>query len=351
MLAELNRVFGKNQNIEFFFTGTEISKYNNSQNTNLPNINAGHHIEFHNKNGASDAINFYIANRLLNGVGGLAYITPSTQIYNRIYLTIRQINDNKTTPHEFGHYFGLPHTFNQSAEVLSDGNPDFTKRERITRNTTETEGRFPANCSSAGDYFCDTHADPYGQPDAKEPQNCIINAGVDDNGNKYTPNMDNYMNYYWCGPYNFTPQQIEKMQAGYLMMNEKTKFFTAPDTPQTAPTNLQITSGTYANSTILSWKDNSEQETGYIIEVAEKGTDNFIPVGGVKANTESFKLDSNQFDRSKEYVFRVKPSNSKNSYSENSESFLLPTICAGTGTTSCTGTGAAFVINNFHLFN
>lgn len=94
--------------------------------------------------------------------------------------------------------------------------------------------------------------------------------------------------------------------------------------------------------------DNSNVETGYIIEVAEKGTTDFIPVGGVKSNVETYKLTTN-LDASKKYVFRVKPSNSKAIYSETSDSFEIPKLCASTGTTSCSGTGPATVINNVIL--
>lgn len=48
--------------------------------------------------------------------------------------------DNSTFPHEVGHYFSLPHTFDQ----WNSGNAEYV------------DG---SNCSNAGDYFCDTPAD------------------------------------------------------------------------------------------------------------------------------------------------------------------------------------------------
>lgn len=344
MLAELNKIYRKNQKIEFFFAGTSFNKYANSSMNNRGNGSLGsEEVEFNKTNGASDAINFYVA-RSLRGTGGYSWIRPGSQTHNFLYVVTGQLNDNKTTPHEFGHYFGLPHTFNNS-NALKDGQPDYTKRELVTRNLNEVSPRLSANCNSAGDLFCDTPADPFGNG-ATSVSNCVVTGTPDANGDAFAPSMGNYMNYYWCGPYGFSPQQISYMQDGYILMQPK-GFFNAPEITQPAPTDLKVVVGTYNGSIQLSWKDNSNVETGYIIEVAEEGTTDFIPVGGVKSNVETYKL-TELLDTSKKYVFRVKPSNSMKTYSVNSESFEIPKVCASAGTTSCS-TGPAAIINNFIL--
>lgn len=346
MLAELNKIFRANQNMEFFFSGTSFNKYADTRNNTKADNTGKEEQEFHNKNGANDAINVYVPQGV-GGAGGYAYVVPHSQPYNRIHIIKNQLNDDKTTPHEFGHYFGLPHTFQNSKAKDSNGSIDWTKRELVTRNFNEVSPRKSANCRTAGDYFCDTEADPYGNDGVSAP-NCQIQSDPDVNGDAYRTNMGNYMNYFWCPGYSFTPEQISKMDAGYTTMKNRNTYFNAPETAQPAPTNLTSTSGVYKNSLVLSWTDNSNVETGYIVEVAEKGTENFIPIGGVAANVRSFKINTN-LDDSKEYVFRVKPSNSMKTYSEVSESFTVPKLCAATNKTTCKEGSPQFVINNFIL--
>jgi len=64
-----------------------------------------------------------------------------------------------------------------------------------------------SNCSSAGDYICDTAADDNGG----FANNCSYTGGGTDNcnGNPYAPNEDNIMSYShnWCR-INFTPNQL-----------------------------------------------------------------------------------------------------------------------------------------------
>lgn len=346
MLAILNKSFKANK-IEFYFAGTSFNKYNDTKNNTKADKSGKEEQKFHNTNGAKDAINLYISSSL-NGVGGYAFITPRNQNANRIHVVTSQANDNKTTPHEFGHYFGLSHTFQHSNAKKSDGSPNWNLRELVTRNKNEIAPRLSANCSTAGDFLCDTEADPYGV-DGYKNQNCVVTTEAPDaNGDAYRPNMGNFMNYSWCPDYNFSEQQVSKMNDGYTLMNNKTTFFTAPETEQPAPTNLEVNVGDYAGDINISWTDNSSVETGYIIEAAEKGTDNFIPVAGVAANTQSYKVT--QLARGKEYVFRLKPSNSKQNYSAVSDSFTTPTLCSATKPSICVPAGrAAAVINNLEL--
>lgn len=239
------------------------------------------------------------------------------------------------------------HTFQNSEANNPNGTPNWKKRELVTRLTNEVGSRLSANCDKAGDLLCDTEADPFGV-EGYSVNSCVVTAPLDANGDTYRPNMGNYMNYNWCPDYNFTKQQVAKMSDGYTLMNSKTKFFTAPETSQPAPSNPVANVGTYNGDVTLRWKDNSNLETGYIIEVAEVGTNNFVPVGGVKANTTSFKLG--KLNAGTEYVFRVKPSNSKQNYSTVSESFKIPTLCAATNSKICgKEEEPAYVINNVEL--
>jgi hypothetical protein len=91
--------------------------------------------------------------------------------------------------HEFGHFFGLLHTF-----------------EHISGN----EDIFGGNCKAAGDKICDTPADPLGasftEIDCK-----LFGDYKNENGYDYQPAMHNFMSYYGRCRHNFSQQQAERM--------------------------------------------------------------------------------------------------------------------------------------------
>lgn len=101
-------------------------------------------------------------------------------------------------PHEMGHFFGLPHTFEGGGE-LADG----------------------SNCDSSGDGICDTPADP-GDPNTNPPEtlidgNCLFISELKDaNGDFYSPDVSNIMSYYGCDCDRFTYQQYLRMANTYL---------------------------------------------------------------------------------------------------------------------------------------
>jgi hypothetical protein len=88
--------------------------------------------------------------------------------------------ESTTFCHETGHFFGLLHTF--------QGTEDGSNPECVNGS----------NCTTAGDYICDTSADD----GAGSDEFCEYNGGGMDNpddgcvGEPYFPNMDNIMSYY-----------------------------------------------------------------------------------------------------------------------------------------------------------
>lgn len=98
--------------------------------------------------------------------------------------------------HEMGHFWGLPHTFENLGTELVDG----------------------SNCSTAGDAICDTPADPYfGAPEDQYHSNCIFTATMTDpNGQYYSPDMGNIMSYYTSCSCRFTHGQYLRMANTYL---------------------------------------------------------------------------------------------------------------------------------------
>lgn len=109
--------------------------------------------------------------------------------------------DVRTIAHEFGHFFGLKHTFENAIPELADG----------------------SNCKTAGDGICDTPADPYRMGDdlslLLEIITCkYISERKDANGDYYYPDVSNIMSYYYskCTCLTFTTEQYNSMANYYL---------------------------------------------------------------------------------------------------------------------------------------
>lgn len=320
MLANLNKTYLP-INIQFYFSGTTFSTYSNDRlYDGVPSMNE--YETFHVANGVKNAVNLYISKDVyLNGnlAGGFAFYTPRSSLYNRLYIRSSQATDTKTTEHEFGHYFSLYHTFENSTDV------NFT--ELVTRNFNELLPRKSANCKVAGDYCCDTPSDPRGIANATMFGCTYTGTAKDSNGDSYFPAVDNIMDYNFCFPNKFTPEQYQRIVDGFYYIDEN-KFsfdFSAPETIQNPPSDVQITK--MSNFFRITWKDNSTTETGYILEVANSAFDKFIPIGGTEKNITSFDYYG---DISKPLFCRIKPSNSKNNYSLKTETISL----VGTATTN-----------------
>ncbi|WP_338392766.1 zinc-dependent metalloprotease [Fulvitalea axinellae] len=160
----------------------------------------------------SDRVNIIVANTLSSSgkaVCGFAFFPISGDVsdadkdkYNSVFMA-RSCLVNSSTPgsptkntlaHELGHYFGLFHTHETSkGKELVNG----------------------SNCSEAGDFVCDTPADPkLGYANTSNGQ-CIYNGeDLDELGQAYNPDVNNIMSYspYWCRK-SFTPNQLERMEA------------------------------------------------------------------------------------------------------------------------------------------
>lgn len=329
-LAELNKDF-QHIDIQFYFSGTNFHLYPSSQFYDYNNTDD----ELRNLNlsiGANNAINLYVSNVVKANskvVGGYTYQTPSSQTYNYIIIKKAQLDDDKTTSHEFGHYFGLPHTFNNAASgTIAD-------RELVTRKVNESLPRLSANCSTTGDYLCDTPADPFGNGDDSY-DNCVYKGTVKDaNNDLFTPNGHNFMDYKFCPPYSFTLGQSAKMSDGALIVTNPGKNYTlnAPETVQNPPSNVVATrSGTYSGGIFLSWKDNSTVETGYIIESSISATGPFKAIKGVEANATSSTVPENSESIT---YYRIKPSNSKNNYSTISNGIKETVLCGNNNLQTC----------------
>lgn len=279
-----------------------------------------------------NAINIYVINTLqLNGafILGYAKLPNPTSVAlsstNRImtsglgfygYGNLRHV----TLSHELGHFFSLHHPFDAVGG-----------KELVTRGTG-------ANCSTAGDLLCDTPADPHlGLEEAKtEGSGCKPYTGVgkDANGDLYVPDITNIMSYYTCRT-SFTTGQYERMLAGFALRKTNATFgkFDAPDTQVNAPTITGINAYN-GGANYLFFTDNSNNETGYIIERATSPNGDFVAIGGVGENARNYSDEFSDIDKSpaSTYYYRIRPSNSKTAYSNvfsanaKEKTFCIPPV-------------------------
>ncbi len=126
------------------------------------------------ENNVPEAVNVYFVK---DPDGTCGYYLPSGRA-----VTIKNqcAGTNSTTlTHELGHFLGLPHTFYGWEDGDTPTNP-----EKVTRGTG-------ANCTTAGDGFCDTEADYLA-----ERWTCPYKGTrVDANGDRYHPDSSLYMSY------------------------------------------------------------------------------------------------------------------------------------------------------------
>ena len=127
-------------------------------------------------NNIPNAINIYIVNN------AVSYAGRSNGILSQALVIESSWANTQVISHEVGHCLDLWHTFQGTATNTNDGC---------------AEAIDGSNCTTCGDYVCDTPAD--------------ANTG---NSGGYTPNMDNIMSYYY--PFNeFSNGQIDRVRNAF----------------------------------------------------------------------------------------------------------------------------------------
>lgn len=98
----------------------------------------------------------------------------------RVVLSNSCVSSGTSLEHEFGHYFGLPHTHDDGTELVA--------RPGSGKTT---------NCDKNGDGFCDTPADPSLSGATVNANTCLITSTMakDANGDTYVPDPQNIMSY------------------------------------------------------------------------------------------------------------------------------------------------------------
>lgn len=298
---------------------------------------------------ATNAMNVYFVTVFDNPeVLGYANFPSNALESTRSFIRSAQLSDqyigNYVLDHELGHAFNLYHTFQGSNATSTP--------ELVTRGAG-------ANCTTTGDFLCDTPADPLGRTGATTSivNGCQVYTGTitDPNGEQYAPQMGNIMSYYdGCNPL-FTAGQYGRIQGGLAARQNATGYtLNCPPTAVAAVSNLNATAGS-SGGILLTWQDNAANELGYFVERAPSPTGIFVPLGGLAPSTTSFSdLTTNPFTA---YSYRIRPSNSTTGglsgvvTATSGENYCRPAFtqgCAymdGDGLTSFTVNGTALSQN------
>ncbi|MEO8150333.1 MAG: zinc-dependent metalloprotease [Bacteroidia bacterium] len=144
-----------------------------------------------------DAANVFIVNSIPAACGYANFPGATHPGYanNFIVMDFHCMNNASQTSlqHEFGHFFDVVHTHETAFGA-----------ELVTRSTG-------ANCSTAGDRFCDTPADP-GLGNLVNASCQYTGTATDANGVAYTPDTSNIMSYsHKPCRVNWSQEQINKM--------------------------------------------------------------------------------------------------------------------------------------------
>jgi len=145
-------------------------------------------------------INLYMPDSIVGGIGGYASM-PGGPGNEFVVISKGGITSAGLLIHEFGHFFGLPHTFDEIGPPASPAPPTPVVTNEFVRRT---------NCYTNGDGFCDTEADcyPVNEDDNAPCKN--QHGAVDGFGEYYIPPVDNYMTYFACSC-RFTQEQLNFM--------------------------------------------------------------------------------------------------------------------------------------------
>ncbi len=344
-LVDLNKAIAQtntlyiNAGIQFYLCGS-------------PNyINSSTYYDFANSqesvlcwaNDVTNAINIYFTNSINFGglpVSGYAYFPSTFMATNRIFVQSSSVADTRTLSHELGHYFNLLHTFQSSFDS------NIADRELVTRLTTAN-----ANCTLKGDLLCDTPSDPYGRSiDSTQILGCTYQGSVRDAQNQlYTPSMSNIMSYYpiVCGN-GFTGGQYGRIADGLLLRTDLNSQYTLNCPSSVTGVNIPSgLAGAIGNTGLtLTFKDNSLNETGFIIERSTtSATTGFVAIAGLAPNITTFTDQSATAFTT--YYYRVKASNASTQYSSVFQITTSLSYCVPAYTNSCSSVGV--LIDDFIL--
>lgn len=178
--AQVNSAFAimnayyANANLEFFLC-EGINFINNST---FYNFTISEEADLRAAYNVDNVINIYFANEVTNsnnnGLCGYAYFPGGPEV---IMMNNNCAMNGSTLSHEMGHFLGLSHTH---------GNSNTTLTNELVNGS---------NCESAGDFICDTPADPQLSGSNVTAACNYIGVEFDANGDQFQPNPLNIMSY------------------------------------------------------------------------------------------------------------------------------------------------------------
>lgn len=155
-----------------------------------------------NTNTVTNAINIYLINSYTSQ--GTQIAGCAKNIQSSAFWVVNQYLFNGTLSHEMGHCLGLYHTHRGNPHASSSSSPE-------TQSGTCEEDIRGSNCSSCGDYICDTPASPNLVFAVDGNCNYTNPSGWDQNGIPFTPDTRNFMSYSLCRS-RFSSQQAYAMK-------------------------------------------------------------------------------------------------------------------------------------------
>lgn len=174
-VAYINKLF-LNSGLEFYICGA----YNYINNSTYYNLDNSEYTPLNNTYGIANVINMFFVDVLTFGGSNAQGVAPTPG--GGLWIMIKNNSDTTVYAHEMGHFFGLLHTHGSLNGV---GTSEFV------------DG---SNCHEAGDYFCDTPADPQLSPNVLNnplvDTQCHYFANLRDGHNQlYAPDVSNIMSY------------------------------------------------------------------------------------------------------------------------------------------------------------
>jgi hypothetical protein len=328
--CRLNEEYAEHE-IQFYINDGFEYHFNDNYYTN-----PGSFTFFLNSNRSNNSVNVFIGTEANppgsdNGPGvTLGYYSPGDD-----WIVLRKSEatyNSETFPHEMGHFLSLNHPFNgwecQFWEDWADDNPGECAPSTSTCGFVPTERANGSNCSTAGDYLCDTPAN-YGLG-ISAGNNCSYSGNAcDPTGAQLEPDPTNFMGYFnGCPDMSFTPEQIEMALTDY---NSNFRNYLRTDggpTTTEAITATTVLSSpadmeelTFSNVTV-DWEDTPHAEK-YVIQTALNASFSLLAVESIADEASIYLLD--YLNDNTTYFWRVAPFNEYSSCMNWSESRTFKT--------------------------
>lgn len=212
-LCDLNAAYEPNDMRYFLRPHPTYGLFDKSINSDNVYSNQSNTFTMNNRR-LNNAVNVYVTNIADSGNPNpigivLAYYSPTN---DWVVSRKDQINGtgNGTIPHEVGHFFSLRHTFfGWESAPFQPGSAGWPIAPSVSPGGIPTEKMDGSNCTTAGDYICDTPPDyNFGLL----VSNCQYNGGAKDPmGVLVDPMENNYMGYFSDCDYEFTPGQFSQV--------------------------------------------------------------------------------------------------------------------------------------------